>query len=167
MLGFFDVDPAYTAYLRQFDPRIPHIVYAGNSKFVCGVVLAVAGHSYFAPISSNTARQQTSLIIRDDKGNALSSLKFSFMFPAPLSVMTRKDFGAIRAVDPAYADLLQKEYLFCKKNEALLQSKAAKIYQIGCNPNHVLHRHCCDFPLLEVKMDEWLAQQTPPPPSAT
>lgn len=159
MLKFYDIDPAYANYLRQFDQRIPNINYGTNNKFVCGIVLSVSGYNYFAPISSNTARQQTNILITDDTGRVLSSIKFSFMFPAPTTVITPKNFRAIRAVDSAYADLLEKEYEFCKKNEQAIRDKAMKVYRIGCNPGHVLHRNCCDFHLLEEKQDEWIAAQ--------
>lgn len=157
MLKFYDVDPGYAKYLQQYDSRVPNIMYAGNNKFVCGIVLTIGGHQYFAPISSNQAKQQTSLLIRDvGNGQVLSSIKFCFMFPAPDAVVRVKNFKRIREVDPMYADLLEKEFVFCRKNEALIREKAAKIYKIGCDPKHKLHRNCCDFRLLERKQDEWM-----------
>ena len=48
-IRFYDIDPAYATYLRQFDNRIPEITYTANNKFACGVVLSVDGHNYFAP----------------------------------------------------------------------------------------------------------------------
>lgn len=160
MLRFYDVEPAYANYLRQFDNRIPNITYSENNKFVCGIVLSIAGHNYFAPISSNKARQQTNILIQDDNGIVLASIKFSFMFPAPYSAIKMKNFRAIRATNPAYADLLEKEYEFCKKNEQTIRDKAMKVYRIGLNVNHVLHKHCCDFRLLESKCDEWDVSNT-------
>lgn len=157
MLKFYDIDPAYADYLRRFDSRIPNITYETNNKFVCGIVLSINGHDYFAPISSNKTRQQTSMLIEDNSGNVLSSIRFSFMFPAPQSVISAKNFQAVRETDSAYADLLEKEYNFCRKNEQAILDKAMKVYRIGCNPNHVLHRYCCEFPLLEAKHDEWIA----------
>ena len=71
------------------------------------------------------------------------------MFPAPNSTISVKDFGAIRALDQSYADLLEKEYAFCKKNEQAIIKKARK--------EHALHKYCCNFPLLEAKHDEWVA----------
>ena len=87
MLKFYDINPEYANYLRQFDNRIPNIVYEANNKFVCGIVLSVNKHNYFAPISSNTAKQQTGILIQDDGGNVLSLIKFCFMFPAPNSTL--------------------------------------------------------------------------------
>ena len=156
MLKFYDVDVNYAQYLQGFDARIPNITYATHNKCVCGIVLKIGNYEYFAPISSNTTKQQTNMIIRDESGNALSSIKFCFMFPAPSNLISVKDFKAIRQVDSEYADLLEKELEFCKNNETAIRDKALKVYAIGCDQNHVLHSYCCDFLLLETKMDEWI-----------
>lgn len=109
MLNFYDIDPAYADYLRQFEPRIPNINYETNNKFICGIVLSIADYHYFAPISSNTTKQQTNTLIKDTDGSILASIKFCFMFPAPDPVILPKDFKTIRISDPSYADLLEKE----------------------------------------------------------
>ena len=158
MLRFYDVNPIYADFLRQFDNHIPNINYETNNKFVCGIVLSANGYNYFAPISSSKKKQQTSFLIEDSNGTVLSSIKFGFMFPVPNSEIFAKDFGQIRKVDPLYANLLEKEYRFCRKNERNILERAAKVYEIGCNPEHVLHKFCCDFPILEIKHDEYLLQ---------
>ena len=156
MLNFYDVKESYAQYLRAFEHRIPNIHYASNNKFVCGIVLSVNGFDYFAPISSNTAKQRTSLLILDERGKAISSIKFSFMFPIPVSEIVRKDFAAIRKENPHYADVLTKEYRFCVKNEDAILQKAEQIYRIGCNRAHWLAENCCDYKLLESKYVEWI-----------
>lgn len=155
MLKFFDVDTKYTDYLRQFEPKIPYINYGNNNKFVCGIVLSISEYNYFAPISSNKKQNKTSLLIKDRSNNALSSIRFSFMFPAPSSVLTIKDFKQIKNSDSKYADLLLKEYQYCRDNEPLILMMAEKVHNIGCNPNHVLSQYCCSFKLLEEKSKLW------------
>ena len=149
MLYFYDVDTDYADYLRGIDDKIPYITYAGKDKFVCGVVLAVDGYDYFVPISSNKNKSQTDMLISDENGTPLSTLRFGYMFPAPTDILTEKDIGEIRSVDPAYAMLLQKEYEFCRKNEDDIRRKAEKVYKIGCNSKHFLNKQCCNFKILE------------------
>lgn len=156
MIQFYDIDEAYASYLRNFDHQVPRIAYNTNNKFACGVVLCINGCNYFAPISSQTAKQRTNILIRDKDGNAISSIKFSYMIPAPSSTVKRKDFSAIRKIDPLYADLLQEEYAFCKKHEQDIRTKAMSVYKIGCNDNHPLNYACCKFPLLEEKCKAYL-----------
>lgn len=151
MLNFYNVDIDYTDYLRRFDTRIPHIKYGDKDKFVCGVVLSINGCDYFAPVSSKTNKSQMSIMILDKDGKELSSIKLNYMFPAPQSVVSRIEISDVRKSDPSYANLLQKEYEFCKANESSIIAKAQKVYAISCNPNHFLHGACCDFKMLEEK----------------
>ena len=157
MLKFYDVDPDYADYLRQFESKVPYIKYDGKNKFVCGIVLNINSCDYYVPVSSKTIKQQNDIIIRDSNNNAISSLRFGFMFPAPIEVLTEKQISVIRQNDPAYASLLQKEYEFCRSHESEIMVKARKVYKIGCNPKHYLHQYCCDFRLLEEKRKLYLS----------
>ena len=51
-LNFYTVDPDYIEALQAVDPRVPNIKYETHDKFACGVLFEIAGHEYFAPISS-------------------------------------------------------------------------------------------------------------------
>lgn len=156
MLKFYDVDISYVNYLRNFDYRVPQIKYNTYNKFVCGVVLKIDKYDYFVPISSNISKHKTSILIEDDNGRVIASIKFCFMFPVPPNLIKIKDFARIKQVDPTYVDLLVKELNFCQKNENKIIQKALSIYKIGCNKKHILNYSCCDFLLLQQKYDEWV-----------
>ena len=157
-MKFYDVDPTYATFLRTYyDSKVPNIEYENNDKFCFGIVLIVNGHNYYAPISSNTMKFRTSLPIVDAKGDTLASIRFAYMFPAPSSVLTEKNFQQIRGVDPSYADLLAKEFAFCYTHQDEIEKYAARAYRIGTNPDHYLHNVCCDFTKLEQGADDWLA----------
>ena len=155
MLQFYDIDTKYAAYLQSYDSQVPNISYGTNNKFVCGIVLSINGCNYFAPISSQTRKQKTNMLIQDTNGRVISSIKFCFMIPVPSCAIVPKDFSKIRMNDPNYANLLQAEYQFCNRHEADILAKAQKIYQIGCNPNHALNYTCCKFTLLEEKCKQY------------
>lgn len=148
MLKFYDVEENYINYLKTIDRQIPDIRYSTNNKFVCGIVFEINDINYYAPISHTTEKFRTSMLIYDN-GIPISSIRFSFMFPAPKSVLTEKDFKQIRAVDAHYADIIAAEYQFCIKNESNILTKADSVYNIGCNKNHRLNYTCCDFKKLE------------------
>ena len=158
MIAFYEVDKQYADYLRTYESKVPQIQYEGKSKFVCGVVLVVNDCTYFAPISSQKDRQQTNIQITDKSGMVLSTIRFAYMFPAPIDILQKMDFHKVQETDPRYASLLQKEYEFCRAHEAQICEKARKVYEIGCNPDHVLNRYCCDFRLLEEKRKEYFQQ---------
>lgn len=148
MLAFYDVNEDYVNFLKTIDPKIPNIKYDTNNKFVCGVVLDVNGIQYYAPVSHMNKKQQTNfLIYQGDR--AIASVRFSFMFPAPMEVLTKKDFKAISQYDSQYANLLATELSYCSSHSEALMKKALSVYKIGCNKDHVLNKVCCDFPALE------------------
>jgi len=158
MLKFYDVDDNYVRFLQIHDNQVPNISYFSNNKFICGIVLSVNNSNYYAPVSHNTTVHRTSYPIKDSHGNIIATIRFCFMFPAPLSVLTVKDFAHIRTYDSKYADLLLKEWNDCNANTNAIISKANSVYQIGCNSSHYLNYTCCDFILLEQKMQEYILQ---------
>jgi protein AbiQ len=148
-MDFYNIDTKYADYLRSKDKQVPHIGYKTHNKFLCGVVLSINGFDYYAPISHDTHKQRTNLIIASKTGRALSSIKFCFMIPVIDNVISRMNFSEIKEIDPSYADLLYEEWDFCNKNEVIIMRKAIGVYNIGCNKSHVLNYTCCDFSLLE------------------
>lgn len=141
-------------FLRQFDSQVPSLNYNTHDKFFCGIVLRIENINYYAPISHDTSKLQTSIVIKD-KDRALSSIKFSFMVPAPNDVITRINFKEIAKMDQKYADLLQAEYAFCSKNAEKIYKKAESVYRIGCNEKHALFHICCKYKILEQHMNEY------------
>jgi len=97
-INFYDVNKEYIQYLKMFDSKIPNIDYSKHEKFVCGIVLQINGFNYFAPIPSFNKQQKTNILILNENGNPISSIRFSFMFPAPDEVLYRKDFAFITRV---------------------------------------------------------------------
>lgn len=149
MIDFYDISEDYIKFLKKYDERVPNVNYLSNNKFVCGIVLNIKGIEYYAPVSHTTEKFRTSLIIKDKKDRPISSIRFSFMFPALDSVLTVKDFAAVRSIDPQYASLLDKEYEYCVNHYTAITQRALSTYKIGCNPKHQLNYTCCNFKLLE------------------
>lgn len=154
MLKFYDIDENYVKYLQSIDKQIPNISYNTNNKFICGVVLNINNFNYYAPISSNSQIQRTNLPIFDKQGKIIATIRFCFMFPAPISVLTEKNFKIVNSVNSKYADLLAIEYNYCLSIEPNILAKARSVYKIGCNKNHKFNYTCCDFKLLEQKITE-------------
>lgn len=154
MLRFYDIDEKYVQFLKALDRQVPNIRYDTNNKFVCGVVLDVNRVKYYAPISHKTEKQQTSLQIFDN-GMPISTIRFSFMFPAYDEVLIPKNFMAIAKTDQNYANLLEAEYSYCSLHIQEIKDKALSVYKIGCNKNHRLNYTCCDFKKLEAHYLEY------------
>jgi len=157
-LDFYEVDGKYITYLLQFDERVPRVDYSATSKhdkFLCGIVLTVHEHDYFAPISSFITSQRTNMIIRNEQGKALSSIRFSFMIPVPPNVITAKKIKD--EPSPEYRRLLDFELQFCLRNETAIRRQARYVYTtVTQNRDPIMVKNCCDFKKLETACAEYI-----------
>lgn len=155
-LNFYIVDSAYVSYLQAEETkkrgfsRVPNMIYGKDRKpkFLCGVVLEVGEYSYFVPVSSYKQQQPDNFLICADNGNPVSSLRFNYMFPVPLPLLSVREIKT--EPDVKYRILLSQELRFCIKNQEQIRALASRTYRrvlLGKNPGLV--QNSCDFPLLE------------------
>ena len=158
-LKFYEVDSEYIRYLRENgDNKIPNVNYDRHKKFFCGIVLTINNFNYFAPVSSFNKKMHTVFLIMDKDRNtkelkAISSLRFSFMFPCPIEFLSQKDFSK---EDEKYQILLRKELHYCNINRERIKKKAERAYYLGINENTRKKFNICDFKKLEEKCLEYL-----------
>ena len=158
-LMFYDVSKQYIDYLKLFEPKIPNIKYSTNNKFVCGIVLSVNDFNYFAPISSFEKQQKTNILIKNSKGETMSSIRFSFMFPIPKIEIKIKDF---LKEEYKYRRLLLEEWQYCNSIKDKIISKANYIYKrYNSGYDKMLLKNCCNFKLLEEKCLEYQSYLEP------
>lgn len=152
MLKFYEVDAGYIEYLRKYgDDKIPNINYEKHKKFFCGIVLNINEFNYFAPVSSYNQKRHTTFLIMDkDRQSgtlkAISSLRFSFMFPCPMKYLKIKDFSK---EENKYRILLRKELQYCNANVEKIYKLANDIYKLGLKENTRKKFNICDFRKLE------------------
>ena len=158
-LKFYEVDSEYIKYLRvNGDQKIPNIEYENHKKFFCGIVLTINNFNYFAPVSSYNKKVHTSFLIMDKdretkKLKAISSLRFSFMFPCPIEYLSQKDFSK---EDEKYKILLRKELHYCNVNREKIKKMANEVYKLGLNEKNRQKFNICDFKKLEEKCLEYI-----------
>ncbi|GHV23600.1 hypothetical protein AGMMS49959_17140 [Planctomycetales bacterium] len=150
-LDFYEVNADYINHLAAAERRVPRVDYSAvgsHNKFLCGVVLSVAQHRYFAPISSFTIPQRTNLIIKNERGKAISCIRFAFMIPVPPEAATRKIIQ--NEPSPKYRRLLNWELQFCRRNAAAIYSRAHFVYHAVVEKHDpLISKNCCDFKALE------------------
>ena len=158
-LKFYEVDSEYIKYLRvNGDQKIPNIEYENHKKFFCGIVLTINNFNYFAPVSSYNKKVHTSFLIMDKDREtkelkAISSLRFSFMFPCPIEYLSQKDFSK---EDEKYKILLRKELHYCNTNREKIKKMANEVYKLGLNEKNRQKFNICDFKKLEEKCLEYI-----------
>ena len=151
-LKFYEVDNEYIKYLKENGyEKIPNIEYKKHKKFFCGIVLTINNFNYFAPVSSYNKKVHTSFLIMDKdketkKLKAISSLRFSFMFPCPIEYLSQKDFSK---EDEKYRNLLRKELRYCNKNREKIKKLANEVYKLGLKEETRKKFNICNFKKLE------------------
>ena len=157
-LFFYEVSADYISYLLRFDSKVPRVDYSATSKhdkFLCGIVLAVNGHDYFAPISSFITPQRTNMVIKNEEGKSVSSVRFSFMIPVPPNIVSVKNFDDEPSSD--YRRLLDLELRFCRKNSNVIRRLAKLVYNtVVNNKDPIMVKNCCDFKKLETACAEYI-----------
>ena len=160
-LDFYQVDAGYISYLHKIDSRVPKVNYQSQNrheKFLCGIVLNVGGHDYFAPISSFRKPQRTNIIIKDVNGKDVSSIRFSFMIPVPPNAISVKRISD----EPSqqYRTLLNMELQYCRRNANAIYSRARFVYTaVTEKKDPFMVKNCCDFKALEVACAEYVKEQ--------
>lgn len=152
-LDFYEVNIDYIKYLKQFDPKIPDVVYQNRNKFVCGTLFKINGLNYFAPVSSFNMKQKTNFVV-EVGGVPVGSVRYSFMFPIPDSEIRQKEINNEK--DYQYRFLLRQELKYCNDHREEIRSKAKVVYNKSLDLNTGYHQYCCDYRKLEVKCKEWI-----------
>ena len=162
-LKFYNVPNDYIKYLQEAElavrgfSRVPNLDYGKGSKrkFVCGVVLEIEGIHYFAPVTSYRFKKPDNFVIQDKHSNIVSSLRFNYMFPVPLSLVSIKNFK--EESDYKYRQLLQTELRYCQNNQDEILRLAKRTYhRVIIGKNIGLVYNSCDFRLLEQKCLEYI-----------
>jgi len=161
-LDFYQVDAEYITYLHGIDSRVPNVDYSAerrHDKFLCGIVLSVGGHGYFAPISSFCKPQRTNIVIKDANGKDVSSIRFSFMIPVPPGVVSVKRIADEPSMQ--YRTFLNMELQYCRRNANAIFSRARFVYNaVAVKKDPLMVKNCCDFKALEAACAEYSKEQT-------
>lgn len=155
-LNFYTVDLDYVSYLKKIEmdkrgfSRVPNMEYGDKRKpkFLCGIVLEINGVDYYVPVTSYKQQKPDNFLIQAVNGQVVSSLRFNYMFPVPITRLTERTIAT--EPDRAYRALLSQELRYCIKNQEAIRHLAERTYKrvlLGKNPGLVANS--CDFLLLE------------------
>ena len=138
--SFYQVDPAYSNFLRQSDPCIPHTSGQKAARPFVGIVLTINGLNYYAPLSSPKPKHI-------NMKNQVDFLKINKGY-----------WGVIN-----YKNLLSNQLSWCNANRQIILTHATKLYElITQGKRHPgLANRCCNFPVdeMQCKMYYQLQQQ--------
>ena len=150
-IKLYEVSPAYIDYLAPHAPHLFRNKQPGqqNERKYIGVVLAVNGVDYFAPLSSfkeKHRKMQEGLDFIKVKNYAVINL--NNMFPVPVGQCSYVDISKER--NPKYRSLLLAEYRYIKSIQKRIRKNAANLYHLKVNGTaSPLTKRCNDFAMLE------------------
>ena len=172
-MKIYDINEEYLDFLRKVEDKImlSKNNYKSNKKFAVGIVLKIDEINYYAPLSSIKSYQLTAdelslnkqykqrcfpVIVRKNKKDTIvSSIRLDFMFPVPENLLQELNFDEIE--DEKYRTFIRLEYQYITGKEEEILKKAEDLYEKAIIPTHFLHKKCCNFKMLEVKYQEWIA----------
>lgn len=149
-MKLYTINEKYINYLKNFSENIRYN--KNQSRPYVGVVLQVAEHSYFVPMSSpkekHLSMKDTVDFMKIDKGK-LGALNFNNMIPVPSNYAEILDF---KKFDRRYSKLLSEQIRWLERNRDSIKRRAEKLYfLITTRENTVFHKRCNNFLLLEKK----------------
>lgn len=171
--GFYNVDTKYLKYLHDIDSEVyysPEKAY-GRKPFL-GLLVSINSYTYLIPLSSGKPKhkrwknvdrtyyliyeiEEKKRVHKKDITKAfsnthvikiLSVLDIKKMIPVPEALCRRIEFKELD--DARYQDLLQKEYLFCKKIQDGILERVRQIYKAQKETGKVYPMYC-NYALLE------------------
>ena len=156
------VDHIYCDFLRTFDYRVSYNNGGKALSPFIGILFAVNGCKYFAPLSSPKLKHQAMKNMMDfvkiDNGK-LGAVNFNNMIPVQNQNYTPINLNAMPTTpeEAKYQSLLKSQLAWLNKNITSVKGKAITLYnkyKANQLPQWIKDR-CCDFLLLEQKCIEY------------
>lgn len=167
--SFYQVDPAYSNFLRQSDPCIPYTSGQKATRPFVGIVLTINGLNYYAPLSSpkpkhiNMKNQVDFLKINKGYWGVIN---FNNMIPVHSSNLQKVQMRILPTDtqdDINYKNLLSNQLSWCNANRQIILTHATKLYElITQGKGHPgLANRCCNFTVDEMQCKIYQQQNKP------
>lgn len=168
-LKMYNIDIKYMRDLSNVDDKVLSVspqIHKENRPFV-GIVVICDNKKYCIPLSSPKPKHEkmknekdfSKIYNKNDK--LIGVLNFNSMIPVNDVVINEIDLH-IRPNDSQrdkyYKGLLNDQLDWCNDNQALIETKANKLYFLVTQmPDKMknLTRRCCDFKKLEAVLEKW------------
>ena len=163
--NFYKADAEYCDFLRKSDPCVPYTMDEKNTRPFIGIVFAIRGFSYFAPLTSpkpKHMKMKNKIDFLKINGGKWGAINFNNMVPIHPDCLEPVDIKILPTDDKAtiaYKNLLSNQLSWCntQKNKASIIRKAAKLYFVitekTADPE--LLKRCCNFELDERQCIEY------------
>lgn len=157
--SFYKVDSEYCNFLRETDRRVPYTMEQKSTRPFVGIVFAVNGFHYYAPLTSPKPKHlhmKNQIDFLKIQGGEWGAVNFNNMIPVPLENLTKIEMRITNAdtkADVDYKNLLANQLSWCNSHKETILKQARKLYDAvtqGRARENLLNR-CCNFRLLETQ----------------
>ena len=159
-MKFYNIKDEYINYLKKYDAKVADNK-KGKRPYV-GVVLEIDGIKYYTPFTSPKEKHRKMKNTKDFRKinqGIYGAINFNNMIPLykdNYDVITLNKHNLSKG-RKEYQTLLKKQLLWLNKNSDIVRKKSIILYNAyisGALYKNIYER-CCNFPLLEVKCDEY------------
>lgn len=167
--SFYQVDPAYSNFLRQSDPCIPHTSGQKATRPFVGIVLIINGLNYYAPLSSpkpKHIKMKNQVDFVKINNGYWGVINFNNMIPVhsdSLQKVQMKILPTDTQADINYKNLLSNQLSWCNANSQTILTRATKLYELITQGKGYpgLANRCCNFTVdeMQCKIYQQLQQQ--------
>lgn len=144
----------YIEYLQKFDDKV---YYNKNStRPYLGIILEINDFKYYAPLSSPKLKHQglrESIKYEKINDGKYGLLNISNMIPVQDKLIMAFDINQIK--DYKYKNILISQLRYLKANKNKIFKKALKLYKLITSGNEKLKKSCCDYSILESKIQNY------------
>ena len=164
-MDFYYVHDDYVRFLKKVDSQVPDN--DGEKRPYIGVVVAIEGIEYYAPLTSPKQKHQkmkNSKDFRKIAGGKYGAINFNNMIPVPQDALTHIVINDIE--DPTYQRLLRNQYSAVQSDSPQIQKTAEKLRSLVFTDDAKLSKHdrevksrCCRLKDLESAMASYRNEQ--------
>ena len=156
------VNSDYCDYLRKFDNKVAYNKNEKELRPFIGILFQIDTCKYFAPLSSPKPKHKNmknTLDFFKIKDGELGAVNFNNMIPVSkdnYEVISLNRYNLSKE-ESKYQELLKNQIEWLNKNYIQVKKSSMLLYQKYKNKKLYknIYDRCCNFPLLEVKCDEY------------
>ena len=163
-LKLYRINELYARYIYYQDEKVLKSFDIKSKRPFIGIILKINEISYFAPLSSPKKKHEemknTIDFIKINNGRD-GVINLNNMIPIPEDQYYEINVKEEIRKDKKYGIILKYQIKWCNNNKMQIINNARKLYNLIINEkaNLSLKKRCCNFKILEKKLNQYILNQ--------
>ena len=160
----YRIDEEYSKYIYTKDDNVVKAFNKKRKRPFIGIILKINGLNYFAPLSSPKIKHQkmkNSIDFLKINNGRDGVINLNNMIPVPSGKYYEINIKEEIKKDKKYGLILKYQQIWCNNNKKQIRNYSNKLYKLIINnkSNISLKNRCCDFKILEEKLNQFILNQ--------